>query len=163
MNVQNDALVELEFVLKNPDGELLEEARGDDHVAYIHGYGLILPGLESALEGRAPGDEFELVLGPADAFGDYDPEKLTSVPREEFPDDLELTPGGWITAQVEGDDGDEDELDLRVVEVDEEAVVLDANPPHAGTEVHAWVRVREIRQATEDERSEAQAAAATIE
>ena len=162
MKVQRDALVELEFSLTSPENEVLEEAKGEERIAYVHGYSLILPGIETALEGRTANEEFEMVLAPEDAFGQYDPEKFTSVPRDEFPDDLALDPGEWISAMVEGDDGDEEELELRVVESDEEAVVLDANPKHAGVEVRAWVRVGEIRPATASECAEAAAASATF-
>lgn len=67
MNIDRDCVVLFHFTLKNADGEELESSRGGEPTAYLQGYANIIPGMESALAGRAAGDTFTLRLEAAEA------------------------------------------------------------------------------------------------
>lgn len=157
MNISQGHLVTLEYTLQVEGGEVVESSAEEGPLQYLHGAGDIPEALEEALEGKSTGDQVELTLKPGDAFGDYDVEAITTVPRDEFPADAELEKDQWIEVQVmmeegdevaEGEDGDY-ELQMRVVEVNAESVVLDANHPLAGKTITYKVEVKEHREATE--------------
>ena len=122
----------IDLVAIGPDGD---EIGGDEPMEITLGQGELPPTLEAALASAKVGDVIELDFAPGEVFGDYDPEAIQSVPRSEFGDDSELERGAEISVGVEHDDGEVEELDARVLEVDGEAVVLDFNHPLAGKAV----------------------------
>ncbi len=147
--IQPNARVLLDYVLSGDDGRVIDQsdAPGNEPIAYVHGYGMIVPGLEAALAGMRAGDEKKVVLSPEEGFGERDEELVLEVDREELPRPKEVMPGDELVA--ESPDGEE--VALRVVEVREDCVVVDANHPLAGLTLHYVVKVREIRAATDDE------------
>lgn len=87
--------------------------------------------IEEALVGMTPGEKKTLTISPDDAFGEYDPDNVFSVPRSEFPDEITPTVGQGL--EVTGED---DEIFMvTVVEVTDEAISLDTNHPLAGEEL----------------------------
>jgi FKBP-type peptidyl-prolyl cis-trans isomerase SlyD len=156
MNITQGCIVSLDYALSIEDGQLVESSENEGPLEYLHGGGEIPPNLEAALEGKAVGAAVELTLEPADAFGDYDLEAITTVPRGEFPEGVELVKDQWVQVGVElegedeGEDGEYD-IDMRIVEVGPDAVVLDANHPLAGKTITYKVEVREVREATPED------------
>lgn len=157
MKIKNGCIVELTYQLKDEDGAVVEQSSEAEPMSYLHGYGEIPPGLEQKLAGVEAGAEFEVTLAPGEAFGDYDPEKILAVPRDQFPADAEIVPGDTITVSV-ADDDDPDaetgEMDTRVVEISPDAIVLDANHPYAGKQMTFDLRVLSVRAASEEELAE---------
>lgn len=156
MNISQGRIVSLDYVLSIEDGQVVESSESEGPLEYLHGGGEIPPNLEAALDGKGAGEELEMTLAPEDAFGDYDVEAITTVPRDEFPEGAELEKDQWIQVgvQLEGEDDGEDgeyDIDMRIVEVGPEAVVLDANHPLAGKSITYRVRVREVREATPED------------
>ena len=100
--------------------------------------------IEEALVGRVKGDVFEITLQPEDAFGAFDPQGIVSVPRNEFPEGEEIEKGLFVELEVNADDGSSETLETRVIEVNPEAVTLDANHPLAGKVVTFRMRVLEV-------------------
>jgi FKBP-type peptidyl-prolyl cis-trans isomerase 2 len=151
MKIEAGKIVVLRYELYSKDGELFESSE-DEPIEFVQGEGDVLPGLESALEGRDEGAKLEIRLRAAEAFGEYNPEGLVSVPRSELPPDVELEPDEWITVVVQDDEAGEDEepgeMDMRIAEVGDDAVVLDANHPLAGQDVTFKVEVLSVSDPT---------------
>lgn len=148
MNIRPGSVVEIAYRLYDAEGELVESSEEDGPVTYRHGREEILPGLEAALEGRSAGEQVRVTVAPEDAYGAYNPDGLIAVRRSELPAEHEYAPGDWLSVCVENDEEDHDdegELEMRVVEVREDEVVLDANHPLAGQSVTFEVEVRSVR------------------
>jgi FKBP-type peptidyl-prolyl cis-trans isomerase SlyD len=157
LKIQAGCIVELSYQLKDEEGAVVEQSGKDGPMSYLHGYGEIPPGLETRLTGAEVGTAFEVTLAPGEAFGDYDPDKILAVPRDQFPADAEIVPGDTITVSVADDDDPEaetGEMDTRVVEISPEAIVLDANHPYAGKRMTFDLKVLSVRVASEDELAE---------
>lgn len=97
----------------------------------VIGAGEFFPGVESALVGMSVGDKKTVTLDADDAFGEYDDEQVMSLPRSEFPDDLDPKVGD--TLELTDDDGEG--LVVTVTDVADGEVILDANHPLAGEEL----------------------------
>jgi FKBP-type peptidyl-prolyl cis-trans isomerase SlyD len=141
--------VTLDYELRDEDGDLLDASRteGGEPIRYVHGYGMIVPGLEAALIGLRAGDERDVVV-PADAgYGEYDEGLVLEIERTEFPDPKAVEVGDEFVA--ESPEGDE--IAMSVVEVNDDVVVVDANHPLAGMTLRYSVKVRDVRPATEAE------------
>jgi FKBP-type peptidyl-prolyl cis-trans isomerase SlyD len=157
VKVAAELLVELDYVMLDEDGQKLESSTDDGPMVYVHGEGDIPPKLEQALEGAEPGAALEITLEPLEAFGEYDPEGIVSVPRADFPPDHELAPGEWIEIHVQHEEDEEHEhggecegheLAAQVVEMDDDVVVLDTNHPLAGRRLTFQLKVRDVRTPT---------------
>ncbi len=147
--IQPNAYVVIDYSLHDDDGDLLDasEGEGGEPIVYVHGYGMLVPGLEAALVGLAAGDEREVVVPAASGYGERDDELVLELDRAEFPDPAKVKVGDEFVA--ESPDGDE--MAMEVVEVKDDLVIVDANHPLAGVTLHYQVKVRSVRDATEEE------------
>lgn len=147
-----DTFVTLAYTLYDEDGEIIERSEADDPLTYVHGYGQIVPGLERALEGMAPGASRSVVVPPEDGYGEYDDEGLFEVARSDHPELEDAQVDDELVA--EGPHGEE--IAMRVVGITDEMLTLDANHPLAGTTLRFEIEILEVRAATEEEIVEAQ-------
>ncbi|WP_433565790.1 FKBP-type peptidyl-prolyl cis-trans isomerase [Nocardia sp. CA-151230] len=147
MSIAADKVVSIEYTLKADDGEVLDTSVGEAPLVYLHGADNIVPGLEQALEGKNTGDELVVVVEPEDAYGEYQAELISAVPRDMFEGVDEVEPG--MEFHAEAPDGDSQIVTVRQVDGDE--VTIDANHPLAGQRLHFTVKVIDIRDASEDE------------
>jgi FKBP-type peptidyl-prolyl cis-trans isomerase SlyD len=141
-------VVSLAYKLALDDGEIVDEADRDDPLQILQGWGEVIPGLEKALYGMAVGDEKDVVVAPADAYGEPDPDEVELIPREDFPSDVMIEPGMVIYM---GDDESDDVFEAEVVEIRPEGVILNFNHPLAGETLYFHVQVLALRQATAEE------------
>jgi FKBP-type peptidyl-prolyl cis-trans isomerase SlyD len=149
LTIQPNIHVTLDYELKGGDGELLDasEGEGGEPIRYVHGYGMLVPGLEAALAGLHSGDEREIVVPAEAGYGERDETLVLEIERSEFPDPKAVEEGDEFVA--ESPDGDE--IAMNVIEVKGDVVIVDANHPLAGMTLHYKVKVRDVRQATDDE------------
>lgn len=148
MQITKHSFVAIEYRLMDDEGEELDSSGEDGPLTYVHGMQEIIPGLERALEGHAAGDHFQVIVEPADAYGERIDELCMELPRDEFesPDDLEL--GMQFSL---ADEDEDEEMVVSVVDFDEDVVVVDGNHPLAGVTLHFDVKIHDVRPATADE------------
>jgi FKBP-type peptidyl-prolyl cis-trans isomerase SlyD len=146
MQIGKDKVVVMEYTLTGSDGTVLDTSEGQEPMAYIQGVGSIIPGLESAMEGKASGDHLEVTVQPEKGYGVRDDSLMQTISREQFEgvDDLE------VGMQFEAKD-DEGEQVVTVIKVEEEAVTVDGNHPLAGETLNFNVDIVEVRDATAEE------------
>jgi FKBP-type peptidyl-prolyl cis-trans isomerase SlyD len=147
MQIAKDTVVSIDYTLKDDDGSVLDSSEGKQPLSYLHGSGNIIPGLEQALEGKAPGDELNVRVEPADAYGERREELQQAVPKNLFEGVDELQPG--MQFQAQGDGGTQI---VTVVDVEDDQVTVDANHPMAGVALNFDVKVVDVRDATDEER-----------
>lgn len=98
------------------------------------------PQIEAALVGMSPGDKKTLTIAADDAFGEYDEEMVSVVPRGQFPADINPAVGDDF--ELVNDDGES--MVVTVIEVDDAEVTLDANHPLAGEDLTFELELVEI-------------------
>ncbi len=109
---------------------------------------MIVPGLERALEGMAVGEERDVVVQPAEGYGEYDPEDTEWLPLDVFPADMAMEAG----MPVELVDEEANEIiEAYISEVGEDEIKVDFNHPLAGETLHFHVKVVGVRPATDEE------------
>lgn len=145
MNITDKTVALIHYTLKNAGGEVLDSSEGHDPLAYLHGAGNIIAGLESALEGKTAGDKLDVSVEAAQAYGEYDESLVQPIPRAQFGEhhvevgmqfhaDTAIGPRIVTITAIEGDE-----------------VVIDANHHLAGEDLNFAVEVVEVRDATEEE------------
>jgi FKBP-type peptidyl-prolyl cis-trans isomerase SlyD len=147
MKIADNYVVSIHYTLTDDEGEEIDSSEGQEPLAYLHGAGNVIAGLEEALSGKSVGDRFEVVIQPEEGYGDFDEDLVQSVPRDSFVDIDEIEPG--MQFQTEDDEGIE--MMVTVQEVTAEEVIVDGNHPLAGVVLHFDVTVIDIRAATEEE------------
>jgi FKBP-type peptidyl-prolyl cis-trans isomerase SlyD len=145
MQVAKNTVVTLNYQVADSDGNLVDG--GEQPIIYLHGgYDGIFPLIEEALQGKDVGEQLEVKLQPADAFGDYDAELVMIEARSLFPDNIEV----GMQFERATEDGEDDEL-YTITDIADDKVVVDGNHPLAGMALVFSCTVAEVRPATADE------------
>ncbi len=146
MEIAPNTVVSFDYTLTNDAGETLDTSADQGPMAYLHGHEQIIPGLETAMDGRKTGDSFSVTIEPEDGYGSRREELVQTVPRSAF-EGVEHIEAG-MSFQAEGPQGP---MLVTVAEVSEDAVTVDGNHQLAGTTLHFDIAVTEVRAATEQE------------
>lgn len=146
MNAENDKVVSFSYTLKDSEGNVLDSSEGAPPLPYLHGAQNIIPGLEAELEGKAAGDHIVAVIEPELAYGIPSDALIESIPRA----DLDAIDNLEVGMQLEAETPEGMRI-VRVTEVTDETVTIDANHPLAGETLHFDVTITEVREATSDE------------
>ena len=147
MQVANNRVVTIDYTLTDNDGTVLDSSEGGEPLAYLHGQGNIIAGLEEALEGLSAGDAVDVTVLPEKAYGERRDDLIQVVPRERFVTDGEIEVGMTFHSH-ESDNGGRV---VRVVEVSPEQVTIDGNHPLAGVTLNFSVRIQDVREASAEE------------
>lgn len=146
--VADGMVVGFDYTLRLEDGEVIDSSEEVEPLVYLHGQGDIIPGLERALYGMRAGEERNVVLEPADAYGEFDPEAVEFIPYDALPEDLEMELG----MELELHDEDTEEVyTAYVTEIRPDGVMIDMNHPLAGETLYFQVKIAEVRLATPEE------------
>ncbi len=147
MTIAQHKVVTIHYkVVDAKNEEMIDSSENSDPMTYLHGASNIIPGLEQALEGKAVGDELEVTIKAAEAYGEYSDDRIQQVPIEAFEEMEKIEPGMVVTAQTE-----QGEISLVVTEVDEATVTVDANHPLAGKSLKFSVTIEAVRDASDEE------------
>ena len=98
MQISKNSAVEFHYTLSEA-GEQLETSTGSEPLTYIHGLEGMLPGLETALEGKAAGDSFSVTLTPSESYGERVDDLIQRIPLKHLQGDTKVWKPG-MTAMV---------------------------------------------------------------
>lgn len=142
MSISERQVVLFKYTIRNSDGKVLYV---QNPIAYLHGFGNIIPGLESAMEGKQEGQRFSVTLSPEQTYGRRQ-NAIEKVPLQQL-----HTAGNWqpgVLATVESVDGTRQ---MMVVQLAKDAVDGYSNHPLAGEYLNFDIEVVCVREATEEE------------
>jgi FKBP-type peptidyl-prolyl cis-trans isomerase SlpA len=139
--------VTLHLSLTLDDGTVAESTFEGEPLTFTLGDGALDYGLELGLYGLVRGDKQRLTLDPGQAFGQRDPGRVHSLPRDAFATDMALEPGVIIGFETESGE----ELPGAVLEADEHSVQVDFNHPLAGRTIIYEVEILDVVPADTEE------------
>lgn len=149
MQIEKNKVATIDYTLTNPEGQVLDTSKGGQPLSYLHGVGGIIPGLETALEGKNKGDQLTVTIPPDKAYGNRNDQLVQDVPRKMFQGVSDIKTGMQFRAQ--GPQGQQQVV--TVVDVQPETIKIDANHPLAGVTLNFDVNVVDVREATQEELS----------
>ena len=132
-----------DYVLKNTDGDLVDSSAGGEALQFVEGDGTMIPGLEKALSGRDPGDEFSVTIGPEDAYGWPQRQLIRTVAKDMIQSDATEIEVGML---FQLGSGAESQV-VKVIDVEKDSVTIDGNHPLAGLTFVFDISVLEVRDA----------------
>ncbi|MCQ2592744.1 MAG: peptidylprolyl isomerase [Treponema sp.] len=144
--ISKDKFVAIHYTLKDKDGNVLDSSVGTEPLAFFHGNGYLIAGLEKELEGKAAGDKFSATIEPKDAYGEYDSRLVLKAPRNQFETDMPIEVGMQFQVQTPGGI-----TIVRVIEVADDVITIDGNHELAGKQLNFDIEVVEVRDPTEEE------------
>lgn len=148
MEIAQQRVVYIHYTLTNDAGEVLDSSRGNEPLAYLHGAGNIIAGLESALAGKQAGDKLNVRVEPSQGYGERDERLVQDVPRRAFEGIAEIQPGMSFQAQ-----SNQGPMRVVVTRVAGDMVTVDGNHPLAGEALNFDVEVTQVRDASQEELS----------
>ncbi|MDD5928875.1 MAG: peptidylprolyl isomerase [Spirochaetales bacterium] len=146
MKIENNKFVSIHYTLKDDEGNLIDSSRESEPLSYVHGRGYLIPGLEAQLEGKTAGDKFSTIIAPKDGYGEYNPQLVVEVTRDQFDTDMQLEIGMQFQAMTQSGPAI-----VHITEIKDDKIKIDANHELAGKNLHFDVEVMNVRDATEEE------------
>ena len=146
MKIADNKVALIHYTLTNADQDVLDSSEGQEPLAYIHGHGHIVPGLENALDGRSKGDRFSVTVSAQEGYGEHDERLTQAVPRQMFSGVEEIEVGMQFHAQTE-----QGMQVVTVVSVADDTITIDGNHPLAGQDLHFDIEVVDVRDASAEE------------
>lgn len=138
------------YTLRDRAGRILDTSRGAEPLGCLEGAGQIIEGLEAALRGMQAGEKRLVVVPPERAYGLREEAMIQKIPKARLPvDDVK------VGDQFQTGPDRQDPV-VTIVAIEGDDVVLDANHPLAGEELHFEVELTTVRAATPAELQAAQ-------
>jgi FKBP-type peptidyl-prolyl cis-trans isomerase SlyD len=144
MKIEPGKVVTIAFDLCDQGGEIIEASDISGPIAFVHGRGAVIPGLDGKLKGMKVGDEADFSFPPEEAFGVPEKAPTKQVNRNEFPAGIDLKVGLEFEAGIPGGQ----KIRLQVAAIQNDAVTVRMLHPLCGQKVSMSVKIISIRDAT---------------
>ncbi|MDH7516415.1 MAG: peptidylprolyl isomerase [Bacteroidota bacterium] len=110
------------------DGTEFDSSRNGEPFSFVLGSGQVIAGFDHAVQGMEIGTTKHVVVSPEEGYGVYNDQYILHVSRSDIPPNINPEIGMELMLHQ----GNDITIPVRVTEMDEEHVVLDANHPLAG-------------------------------
>ncbi|MDR2077087.1 MAG: peptidylprolyl isomerase [Desulfovibrio sp.] len=140
MTAKSGDTLRVHYTGRLSDGSEFDSSRGRDPLEFVLGRGMLIPGFEQAVEGKAAGETVSVTIPPDNAYGPRNEGLILVVPRSGLPPHITPKAGLRLRIALDGDD-----LEAVISRVSEEEVELDGNHPLAGETLHFQIEIIEIK------------------
>jgi len=145
MAIQANQIVSIEYEVKDGN-KIVDSNIGGSPLVFMFGKGQIISGLENGIVNMEIGERADVLVKPADAYGEYNADATQEVPADQFAGiDLEL----GMTLYGQGEDGGT--VQVIVKEIGADTVTIDFNHPLAGKDLMFTVSIMNVRDASAEE------------
>jgi len=138
--VKDGDVVKVHYTGRLTSGEQFDSSAGREPLEFTVGAGQMIKGFDAALPGMLVGDKKTINIAAADAYGERTDEAIIAFPKENVPEDMKLEPGMTLTLSNQMGQP----IPVVVLELREDAVILDANHFLAGKELIFDIELMEI-------------------
>ncbi len=137
---KNGDTVKVHYTGKLADGVVFDSSDGKKPLEFELGAQQVIPGFENGVIGMAPGEEKQIEIPVAQAYGQRKDDLVWTVDREALPAELEPEVGMQLQSVQE----DGRRIEMTITELSDEKVTLDANHPLSGQDLMFEVKLMEI-------------------
>jgi len=123
--------VKVHYHGKLTSGETFDKSEGREPLEFEVGSGSVIVGFDEGVTGMAVGEKKTITIPADEAYGPINPDMLIEMPKDRFPQDMEVEIGMPIGMS----DPEGQQFQVIVKEIKEEIVILDANHPLAGQDL----------------------------
>ena len=143
--------VVIHYVGKLEDGRVFDSSKEKgEPLNFTLGKKQVIPGLEEAIHGMAPGESKSTTIAPDQAYGDHQEERVVEIDRSEIPDEMDPEVGQPLHLRLP----DGQSIPATVTALSEDTITADANHPLDGHTLKFDIELIEISGNGEDGSSE---------
>lgn len=129
--VKSGDKIKVHYHGKLTSGETFDSSEGREPLEFEVGSGMVIKGFDDGVTGMSVGEKKTINIPADDAYGPRNPEMIIEMPKERFPKDMEIEVGTPLGMS----DQNGQQFQVTVVEIKDDAVMLDANHPLAGQDL----------------------------
>ena len=129
--VKNNDTVQVHYTGKLTNGQIFDSSVDKEPLEFQLGQGQIIPGFENGLIDMKVAEKKTVTIPEGEAYGEVRKDLFQEVPKTELPPEIDPQVGMGLVAK----NPDGSERQLRVAEVRNESIVIDANHPLAGQDL----------------------------
>lgn len=129
--VKSGDKIKVHYHGKLTSGETFDSSAGREPLEFEVGSGMVIKGFDDGVTGMTVGEKKTVNIPFDDAYGQRNPDMIIEMPKDRFPKDMEIDLG--MSLGMSDENGQQ--FQVTIVEIREEAVLLDANHPLAGEDL----------------------------
>jgi len=138
---QKDDIVKVHYTGKLDNGQVFDTSSNREPLEFKIGEGKLIPGFENGVIGMNLNDSKTVKIPFAEAYGEKKPELMIEVDRKQLPEELKPEVGMELVSKSQ----EGQEQIVKIAEVKDETVVVDANHPLAGENLTFEIELVEIK------------------
>jgi peptidylprolyl isomerase len=132
--------VKVHYTGRLKDGTIFDSSEGKEPLGFQIGAGQMIKGFDTAVDGLEMGKKITAEIPAAEAYGEVNEELYFDVPKNNLPEDLKPEIGQQLAmTQPNGQ-----QVPVKVKEIKEDIVVIDANHDLAGKDLIFDIELVEI-------------------
>lgn len=132
--------VNVHYTGKLKDGSIFDSSEEHEPLQFTIGEGKVIPGFEKTVIGMNPGETRTAEVSQDEAYGSYLEELQFSVEKSILPEGMNPEVGQYL--QMHQNDGNI--FNVKVTDINEKQITLDANHPLAGQDLIFDIQLVEI-------------------
>lgn len=139
--VKDGDTVKVHYTGKLNDGSVFDSSEDREPLEFTLGQGQLIPGFEEAVNGMEQGESTTVTIPSDEAYGERRDDLELEVAKDELPDNIEPEVGMQLQMQQQ-ESGQA--VPVKITNVEDDKVTLDANHPLAGKDLTFDIEVVEI-------------------
>ena len=144
--ISDGSIVKVQYKGTLADGTVFDTTEDKDPLSFLVGANQVIPEFEKQITALTPGQSASFKVKAKEAYGEPDPEKVITLPRDGKFSDIELQEGTVIFANNKAPNGQVVQTPMRVVKISEKEVTLDYNHPLAGKDLNFDVTLVDVQE-----------------
>ncbi len=132
--------VKVHYTGKLKDGTVFDSSLNREPLEFTLGEGNMIQGFESAVNGMSVGEDKNVTIPCDEAYGQKREDMMIDVPMDKVP--AEIKPEVGMDLSIQNQQGQP--VPVKVVNVEEEKITLDANHPLAGEDLVFEIKLVEV-------------------
>jgi peptidylprolyl isomerase len=133
--------VRIDYTLCLSDGTVYQTTVGNQPLEFVIGEGSMLADFEEAVIGMKVGESKTVTIAATDAYGEYREDLIIKIKRSQIQGGEDVKIGDYLT--VTNSDGRTSQV--KVIDVSDDDVIIDANYPLAGEDLTFKIDLLEIK------------------
>lgn len=138
--VQGNETVKLHYTGKLNDGQVFDSSVEREPLEVKLGEGKLIPGFEKGLLDMKVNQKKTITITKNEAYGEVQKELFQKIPKDNLPDEIKPAVGMGLVSK----NSDGSERQLRVSDVKDGFIIVDANHPLAGQDLTFELELLEI-------------------
>jgi len=144
--ITQGSVVKIEYKGTLSDGTVFDTTEGKQPLSFLVGANQVIPAFETNVVTMKAGQTKKFTIKAKEAYGDPDPAKVVTLPKDQRFAGIDLKEGATIFANNKAPDGRVIQTPMKVVKVTDKDVTMDYNHPLAGKDLTFEVKVVEVQQ-----------------